>query len=181
MFSSREPASASLENTPVLALPSIFPRRGKRRALRPQPQMAFATWTVRTAEAFQGHGKSGQFRVQRAFVAAGNRPGAKRFSGAGQLIDMPMRKLFSPHVAGDPRREPARPPGRAAINVTSGRQNRGVSAGLDGQRRVELDQQRIGAFFARGRRRVDKCDPHACSPCRETRLDGARPAATIAQ
>ena len=108
--------------------------------------MAFATRTVRRAEAFQRDGKSGQRRVQRAFVAAGNRPGAGRFSGAGQLIDMPMRKLFSPHVAGDPRRQPARPLGRAAVNVMTGRQNRGVSARPDGQRRVELDQQRIGAF-----------------------------------
>ncbi len=181
MFSSREPESASLENAPVLAFPSIFPRRGKRRARDPQPQMAFATRTIRTAEAFQRYGKSGKLRVQRAFVAAGNRPGAGGFSGAGQLIDMPMRGLFSPHVAGEPRREPARPLGRAAVNVSAGRQNRGVSTRPDGQRRVELDQQRIGAFFARGRRRDDKCDTHACSPCRETRLDGARPAATIAQ
>ncbi len=34
MFSSREPESASLENALVLAIPSIFPTRGKRRAVR---------------------------------------------------------------------------------------------------------------------------------------------------
>lgn len=143
--------------------------------------MAFAPRTVRTAETFQRHGKSGKLRVQRAFVAAGNSPGAKRFPGAGQLIDMPMRRLFPPHMAGEARHEPAWTLGRTAVNIAARRQNRGVAARPGGQRRVEKDQQSIGAFFAGRRRRVDKCDGHACSPYRKTRLDGEHGAATIAQ
>jgi len=111
--------------------------------------MAAAAPAIGAAETFKRDRQGRKPLVDRAFAPARKHPGAERPSGQGQLVDMPMGFFLAPHVAGEPRRNAARPPCRAAVDIKAGRERRAARARLDAKRRVQRDQQRIGAAFAR--------------------------------
>lgn len=107
--------------------------------------MRRAARTVGAPKTGDGNGQFRKLGVEDAFASVIDEESAEDAARRGELIDMPMRPLLAPHMAGEPCAQAAGPMGGAAIKIIPCGKPPLDLACANPTRRVEPQPERIGS------------------------------------